>query len=38
MICVGSIGLNHANRGVGSLSAALAASARSVLATRASNL
>jgi nucleotide-binding universal stress UspA family protein len=27
MICVGSIGLNHANRGVGSLSAALAASA-----------
>jgi hypothetical protein len=27
MICVGSIGLKHANRGVGSLSAALAASA-----------
>jgi hypothetical protein len=27
MICVGSIGLNHANRGVGSLSDALAASA-----------
>ena len=27
MICVGSIGLNHANRGVGSLSASLAASA-----------
>jgi len=27
MICVGSIGLNHANRGVGSVSASLAASA-----------
>jgi len=27
MVCVGSIGLNHANRGVGSLSASLAASA-----------